>query len=184
MTIKTKVYISFHLNKASRSQFLCVNDEFWSVPKSQGVAHEDDAPQVSLKHSYDWAFLHSPVLSFDEVSVVPVRCYMLVLFQMMIVSSVKYTKAPFNFLFFSAESGDCSDGWQDFISHGSCLGVGLQFSSRQSGHSLPDQRAALKNAENYSTVEKFLFLPWPSVQQLSQSAGLLLWPPASASSPR
>lgn len=45
-------------------------------------------------------------------------------------------KRPFGFLVLAAEGRDGSDGGQDLISHGARLGIGLQLSSRQPGHSL------------------------------------------------
>ena len=53
--IKNKMFsfIFTYLNKTTRRQLLGVDDQFRSIPKGQSVTEENDAPQVSLKHSYD-----------------------------------------------------------------------------------------------------------------------------------
>lgn len=62
-----------YLDQASRRQLLCVNDQLGAIPESQGVAEEDDAPQVALKHTNNRPLFDAPVLSLNKVSVIPVK---------------------------------------------------------------------------------------------------------------
>lgn len=133
------------LNESAGTQLPSVNDQRGSVPEGQSIAQKNDAPQVPLKYSYDCALFDAPVLSFHKVFIVSVRktykpSHSVLLKHPGRESSTstrnRTAKTPFGFLVLAAERRDGSDGGQDLVSHGARLGVGLQLSSRQPGHSL------------------------------------------------
>lgn len=69
-----------YLNQTSSSELLGVDDQLGAVPKSQSIAKENDAPQVSLENSNDGAFFDAPALSFCKVFVIPVKKCVIFLF--------------------------------------------------------------------------------------------------------
>lgn len=104
-----------YLNKRTRRQLLGVDDQFRAIPKGQSETKENDAPQVSLKNSYDHALFLSPVLSFHKVSVISVQIshFNFISNHGVIANFLEILEnevTPFSFFFLPAKGCYCSDG--------------------------------------------------------------------------